>query len=277
MKKIKLEVVKITPAMAANLLSSNEGNRKISKRAVAFLSRQMKDGDWKLTHQPIAIDKEGKLLDGQHRLTALIDSGTTQEFPVAYDVPRENFAVIDTGKSRLSGDVLSIKGYKNANQLAATARFILNFSDGDISNAIAQNRGGKTSKHKVVTNETILKFVENNRDLADDIPEITHHYYSHFKFIPPSYAIGIYYLLKDKYPKLVYEFYDKLFLGIDIPKDSAVRYLRDRLINDSSNQKSITKKNKLALFIKAWNSFKKNESVGGLRYDSKKEEFPELI
>ena len=62
----------ITPPMAALLLGNNGANRKLNKRHVDFLSDQIKSGKWQKIGQTIVIAKDGTLMDGQHRLTAIV-------------------------------------------------------------------------------------------------------------------------------------------------------------------------------------------------------------
>lgn len=92
---MKFEMVEISPDIASHLLSRNSKNRRVRITHVKNLSRMMKNGDWKTTHQGIAISSNGELLDGQHRLMAIIDAGVTVKMQVASDVEDEAFKVID--------------------------------------------------------------------------------------------------------------------------------------------------------------------------------------
>lgn len=276
MSKIKMKVLSITPSMAADMLAKNKKNRPVKKRIVNFLSKQMQQGMWKFTHQAIAFDNEDKLQDGQHRLLALIDYGKPLDFLVVYNSPKENFTVIDTGKSRSAADILALEGYHNYNNLSSSIKFIINYKENTISGAITSDRGTRNNSENVVTNGMILDYLKENPHLEDWTMDAIDNYYRKFPLIVPSLVSGMYCILKEQNPNLAEEFYNQLFLGTDIPKDSAIRFFRQRLINDQASNKNMSKKNKLAMLIKSWNSFKKKESVSGLRYDPKKEKFPEL-
>lgn len=114
--------MKITPEDAAFLLEINAKNRPLDSRRVTRFADIIRRGEWKLTHQGIALSPEGEVLDGQHRLAAIVESGITVEIPVSQG--SFDFDVIDTGKNRTAGDVLSIAGFLNTNQLAAALRMI---------------------------------------------------------------------------------------------------------------------------------------------------------
>lgn len=97
---IRFELVNVTPQIAAGLLAKNEGNRKLREQHAASLARAMDGGKYKLTHQAAAVTKKGRLIDGQHRMRAVVLSGKTVPMFVAYDVPDDTFAVLDSGMPR---------------------------------------------------------------------------------------------------------------------------------------------------------------------------------
>lgn len=86
----------ITPEIAAYILRGNTHNREINQRQVAIWAEAMRRGEWKLTHQGIAISSDGRLIDGQHRLLAIIKAGIALEMMVATDQDfDEVFKLID--------------------------------------------------------------------------------------------------------------------------------------------------------------------------------------
>ncbi len=89
------DFVPITPAMAEELLKQNHCNRPIRWAKVHRLAEVMKRGGFKTTHQGICIAKNGRLLDGQHRLHAIVESGVTVTMLVVEKADEEIFSVID--------------------------------------------------------------------------------------------------------------------------------------------------------------------------------------
>jgi len=81
-----MKVLKVTPAMAKQMLESNSNYRLISQKHVDRLAAEMSCGRWALNGQAIIFSSESKLLDGQHRLHAIIKSNTTIETAVVYGV-----------------------------------------------------------------------------------------------------------------------------------------------------------------------------------------------
>lgn len=56
----------------------------------------MRRGDWLVTHQGIAFDTRGVLVDGQHRLGAVVEADVTVKIAVFTDVEPDTFDVLDT-------------------------------------------------------------------------------------------------------------------------------------------------------------------------------------
>lgn len=107
---MELHELDITPNIAKDMLQYNICNRPFSKATITKYANLMKQGEWFLSHQAIAFtdDKEGKLIlvDGQHRLAAVIQSGLTVKFSVIYHAIQTPY--IDTVRNRTFIDNLNI-------------------------------------------------------------------------------------------------------------------------------------------------------------------------
>lgn len=103
---IKFEKVLVTPGMARKWLSQSGGNRILAPAHLERLTLEMKAGTWKETPEPIAFDENGDLVNGHHRMNAVIASESTIEFWVARGVPRGSVSKIDGGRSRSVSDRL---------------------------------------------------------------------------------------------------------------------------------------------------------------------------
>lgn len=106
---MKAEIVNVTPQMAADWLSLNEDNRPLRRTVVDGLKAAFGRGEYLQTHQGIAFSKTGKLLDGQHRLTAISELRDGL-FPmlVSWGVAENAFQVMDIGVKRSPADALRI-------------------------------------------------------------------------------------------------------------------------------------------------------------------------
>lgn len=71
-EKITAKVETITPDIAKTMLGENVNNRRISHDNVNMFAREMRNGEWRFNGEAIKFSKDGRLLDGQHRLLAVI-------------------------------------------------------------------------------------------------------------------------------------------------------------------------------------------------------------
>lgn len=125
--------VRVTPGLAAAMLVHNLSNRPITESQVLKHMRRLKNGEFILHHHGIAFAKNGALNDGQHRLTAILRSGIPGIIQVTFGAEREEFHVIDQGKSRTSADLLAISGEKNTSLRASIAAMLLRITSKDIN------------------------------------------------------------------------------------------------------------------------------------------------
>jgi len=96
---------------------SERKNRPVHQTQVEKYVKDMKAGMWGRNHQGIAFDRDGILMDGQHRLWAVIESGETVMMPVTHGLDREAQLTIDAGLKRSTADVAAIAGFENVRPL----------------------------------------------------------------------------------------------------------------------------------------------------------------
>ena len=102
------KVMQVTPKQAADWLEVNHCNRPLSRAVVEKYRRAIASKRFYLTHQGIALDEEGRLRDGQHRLQAVVDSGQTVKLVVTTGLPDDAIQAIDDGRKRTDQQVLSM-------------------------------------------------------------------------------------------------------------------------------------------------------------------------
>ncbi len=103
-------IMEITPAQAKEFLRLNSRNRPLRPSWVKTLSEIIERGEWMVTHQGIAITRDNQLLDGQHRLAAVIRADITVQMQVTFDCDPATFMVMDGGIKRTVQDQLGIPG-----------------------------------------------------------------------------------------------------------------------------------------------------------------------
>lgn len=106
---MRSEVMNISPEQASIFLGANvSDNRRRRSAWVNEFVGIIERGEWKLTHQGVAISKSGRLIDGQHRLDAIVRTGATLPMLVTFDVADDAFLVLDQGHRRSTADATGL-------------------------------------------------------------------------------------------------------------------------------------------------------------------------
>jgi len=117
----------VDPATAKRWLENNFRNRPISEDVIDAYARDMTNGVWVATHQGIAFNDKDELIDGQHRLHAVVRSGRTVRMMVTFGLPSKiegremtTMDCVDRGRTRSVSDQLKIQhGLKDGSVIAA--------------------------------------------------------------------------------------------------------------------------------------------------------------
>lgn len=102
-------------------LEENDINRSMRPRVVNAYAGDMQRGEWMVTGETIKFSKTGELLDGQHRLQAIYESGFAQRLLVVRGLEPATRTVIDTGAPRSAADALRMLGLGGPNTMAVAA------------------------------------------------------------------------------------------------------------------------------------------------------------
>lgn len=147
---ITSKVVLITPQIAKQMLMDNIGNRPLRRNHINRLAASMKRGDWRLTHQGVAYASDGRLIDGQHRLHAVIEANTPVMMMVTFGV--DDFVAIDRGAARSLADLTGLP-----KKLAESAKISASFINISSPEEILQLANGKFgSLHESLISATPL-------------------------------------------------------------------------------------------------------------------------
>lgn len=158
----------VTPEMAEAYLNDNAANRSLRARVVNAYSRDMAHGKWLPTGETVKFTRGGELLDGQHRLSAIVDSGIPQRLLIVKGLHESARAVIDTGSPRSAGDALRMAGLGGSNHLAtaSAARLLVLWRTGRF-----KTMGGGLRHEDRATHQEILQCVIDEPDIVDAVED----------------------------------------------------------------------------------------------------------
>ena len=120
--KMDATVELVTPEKALAWLTNAAKNRPIHDAAVRRYGADMECGRWTLNGQGIIFDTNGRLVDGRHRLTAIVATSCEVTMLVVRGAKPEAFETMDSGRTRTLANTLAIEGHKHAAATSATAR-----------------------------------------------------------------------------------------------------------------------------------------------------------
>lgn len=252
----RVAVVQTTPELASKILAKNTKNRPISRASVSKYIAEMENGNWLFTGDPIRIHLNGRLLDGQHRLTAISEAGITFPILMVFGLEDEEQFAMDQGRKRSAGDQLGIAGYDHGALLASTIKWVILYDNDAL-------------------------FVENMRQLAmTTVPEIHRYAQEHpgvgelvgliskeaYKsYLPPSLVCAAAVIFARINPEEALDFVSKLGSGAGIREDSGILALRNRAINNRANKRRENDRDMLGLLIRVWNAERRGRSISKLQ------------
>jgi hypothetical protein len=122
-----MKIVTITPEDATALLERNKLNRPLRDNHVRRIAKQISTGKWRFNGDTIKISTKDDILDGQHRLWAVIEAKKPIETILVHGIEAEAFATIDTIRAvRTGGDVLALNGAERyRNKLSAALTWLI--------------------------------------------------------------------------------------------------------------------------------------------------------
>lgn len=271
-KRMKTEVVKITPEMAKTILRKNTHNRPMNEKLVSELMSYIDNDQWMLTHQGIAISQTDRLLDGQHRLMAISRGKKAVPMLITTGLSDDTMMTIDIGKRRSVGDAFHLLEVKYPNEMASMIAKWQKLKSGSVD-----LQGGGSVGQAISIAQKYELFLEHGVFMEKAL-DLGRKCYSAVRFYTPSDigAIAMMLVLTKRHSfASVTDFFEQLHLVEDKQQVPATRVLFHRLMQYTTSKEKIGFKYKIALTIKAWNFFKSSANVSNLKFDEKREEFPE--
>ena len=247
----KLE--RITPESAAEMLQLNKNNRPASATSVKFLAREIREGRWQVNGDTITF-ADDRLIDGQHRLMAVIESGIPISTFVVRGVPSESFLTKDSGRKRGAADALAIIGVNYSNSVAASLKQVWLYY-----------KTGKLDNTGIAPSTSILiEFYEKHTGITRSVQLIK----TRTNLVQNSLLSALHYLFSQKDQDAADQFMNDLCTGANLDPYDPVFLLRKRLLENLSSTLKIPFYSLGALIIKAWNARREGKTAKRITFKS---------
>ena len=253
---LSIEHIDVTPALAHEWLGTNLHNRNLRSRSVFAYSEDMKRGDWIANGDTIKFSADDELLDGQHRLAALVEADVTLPMIVVHGLADAARDTLDTGIPRRFGDVLALRGEVNVALLASVTRR---------ADAWINVPSRVTSGRYHASNIALLSTLHKHPELRDVVRH-TANIYPNTRMLPSINAL-CYWLFDQLSPKDCDVFFERLAYGEGLYKGDAILELR-KFIDETFRLPHARRSGTYlcAVTIKAWNAWRDNQSIKTLAW-----------
>lgn len=238
-----VEVMLVTPAMATLWLQSNTHNRHIRERAVFDYARDMAAGKWQQNGEAIKFAIDGTLLDGQHRLKAVIAAGVPVAMLVVTNLDPATQETMDAGRKRSTADALSLRGEANSAVLASLIKRVWLWEAGDYK--FAGNMSPTTAE--------IAELLEQRPEFRRSA-EIAVRVHQSFRYLPQSIVGTAHYLFSRIELGEAAWFFQRLGDGAELASGHPILTLRTRVMTEAADRRQALPDRQMAYLVRAWNA-----------------------
>lgn len=269
-----MKVEQVGPERAQELLGHNVENRIVSSVQVNELAEAMRQGMFVFDGSPLRVSHSGRLLDGQHRLLAILKSETTQTLAIWYNVSDEAQIIMDTGRRRSFGDALKLRGEKDTAVLGAIIRAAYRWDQGVRGAAVVEGTQKVSAQYPI-----LLEYLDQHPEVREGIRPG-----SRVRAVTrvPMSVLGVAYFLFQRLdedaPEDTAVFFHRLATGEELAPGNPVHTLRQQWIRMAADRDKPPTALYLAQMVRAWNAYRDGEQfwkfsirVGG----SRPSDFPE--
>lgn len=267
---LSIKVQNVTPKMAKAWLGNNKLNRKLKESVVKRYARDMGNDNWTLTGEPIQFNCDGSLLNGQHRLHAIIESNKTVPIVVATGVDQSAMMHMDTGVKRSFNDWLKMQGFSNVANLGSATKFCYRYEKGTLRT------------QEVPTMAEVIQYFEANRErLIQSVSGFVSNSRLRVFFNGPAFVALDYFTT----PKMPGEFnaFAHLIANEHTPEPDTTAFTYRKYMDNYRIMSSHRKTHPLilqAIAIKAWNAHIEGRVVESLSWragGASPEQFPTIV
>lgn len=250
MAELKARKVKVTPQLAKQWLKTNEDNRNVSEEWVKKLARGMSKDDFPNVGETIKFDTDGHLIDGQHRLMAVVLADKTIEFFVIEGIERDNRYRMDQGRTRKPSDELTMKHHlPNAQMAVATVRIVLMWQIEVIKSQTFTPTNQEIIDYAVENAELVNQAVRYGMNLRGDIGAL------------PSPTAALYFLTYQIDAGEALQFWELVKTGEGLHSGDPELTLRGAITRLRGKGGEKNPKTFMAMVAKAWNARREGKKI----------------
>lgn len=243
-------VMQVTPGIAEYWLGKNHVNRNARDRVIDRFVNDMKNGKWQITGEAIKFDRTGRLIDGQHRLKAVVKSGCTVPMFVVRGLSEETQIVLDSGAARTAADNLHMIGVRNANLVASIARRRISLTDIDS-----------------VSNSDVFDYVQAHPEI-NEASRIARRYAKGCDIAPSTVGLAAWVIAEQHGWEVAEEFFNAAAEKVGLSAGDPVLAMTAFFSEQRRNRRKLKLQSQLSVVIRAFNYRYRGEPWRTVRVNS---------
>lgn len=259
---VTVSIERIDPDRARQLLERNKNNRRVSEKAVQRIRQAIRDDTYMFNGETVVLGENDEVVDGQHRLMAIVAAGKPIVTLVVRGINRESaFGHHGLGRARNLSDWLSIRGYANPEKLASGTGVLFQYLENQLTNYCTPT-------------------IEQAAKLISDYPELEWAAMARGRssLVRPGTKVCLAVLMQRIDEEDEERFWKVLETGADQPAGSPILKARTRIAGAGSKRERLHRRVEFGVIVAAWNKWRDGTTYGRkggalFRYDA---ELPEL-
>jgi hypothetical protein len=266
MTKETCRIQLVTPKMAQEWLEGNVDNRNLREARVLQHSQVLQRDEWELTGDCIVFDADGTLLNGQHRLSAVVVTGVSARFVVLRGVPSRAQEVMDTGLARTLADQLQRRGVPYYTYVSSALFWLHRMAYSEATSVAHYAEPGLRP-----TFRQLLKLYDDNKEISEEAAKIGRHV-NNLK-VRAGATLAVYHRLRQiddiNIDEEVDLFFEKWVTGAELRASDPIYRLREWCVEDASKRHTRGRApdyRYVAYVITAWNKWRDGEPIRQLKW-----------
>lgn len=271
LKTVCVGEVTVTPEVSAKVIAERMGRqRPMNKAQLRRLKRAMLHGLFRVTGDTIVFSDEGKVINGQHRFHAIIESGVAIETLIVFGVSSDCFRVYDQQTNRNLGQLLAMEGEEHATILSA---FVSRLTAFFVSGSLAQGRTGPVD----YTIEELMNLRHDYNNMTDSLAFALSIKKDNRKKLRGEANIALLHWVFSRVDRPLAEQFLTALCDSTVPTEERwhpVKLLASKLQPNVGRQK-LTRGYTECFTVKVWNALRENRSLERLGWKDD-ESFPQV-
>lgn len=263
-QELTVTLERVTPEIASDFLAANTHNRNCSPLRVRLLATDIIKDNWVVNGDALRFDDAGNLIDGQHRLNAVVLANKAIDTMVIRGLDPETFSTMDTGKARNAGDALSVVGVDYPSVTAGVFRMFV------ASDRLSPDWDGELGRRGQLSNLEALALAEDFPEIAEGVARMHKPDRARTrKLLSPTAACFAYFAMNSIDHDDAEQFFTWLEYGEDMKRDNPVATLRYKLGELAAQRQDRGKEYKrkvMALVFKAWNLVRDGKTATNINW-----------